>query len=114
MKRCKIHAFLDLSNDLVCNELAAHELLCTMNDSVTYSLNVFECRKYAILLVKECIQDSLNTHSVIRDRHFLYELFLSGSLMLKTSDFHSDSLYETLCKKVIDFFVLHIKKLIFQ
>ena len=114
MKRCKIHTLLDLSNNLVSNELTAYEFFSAVYDPMADSLDILECRKNTMLLVKKCLKDSLNTYSVVCNRHFLYKLFLTGSLMLYTSYFHSDSLYETLCKKIINFFVLHIKKLIFQ
>ena len=114
MKRCEIHAFLDLLNNLVSDELAAHELLCSMNNSVSYCLDIFQCRKDPSLFVEESVNDSLDSDCMILDRHLLYHFLLAGSLMLEAAHFHSDSLYDTLCKKVINFVIFHVEKLVLE
>ena len=102
MKRCEYRAFLELRHNLVGNELAADKLLCTMHYSMTYSLDILESRKYAILLVKEGSKHSLDSHSVVLDRHFLYIFLFSGSLMLDAAYFHTDPLYKSFRKKIIN------------
>ena len=114
VKRRKYRALLELSNYSVSDELAAYELLCTVNYAVTDSLDILECCKHAVFLVKESVDNCLDTDCVVCDRHFLHEFLLSCSLMLKASYFHSDSLNETFCEKVINLVILHIKKLILQ
>ena len=114
MKRCEYRTFFELGNDLVSDELAAYELLRAMNDTVTYSFDIFKSCEDAILLVEESIKNSLDTYGMILDRHFLYKLLLTCCLMLEATDFHSDSLDKTLGEKIINFIALHIKKLILQ
>ena len=114
MERSEYRTFLQLCNYLVCNELAAYEFLCAMHYTMTYSLDVLESREYARLLVKESINNSLDTYCMILDRHLLYNLILADSLMLDASYLHSDSLDKTFGEKIINLIVLHIEKLVLQ
>ena len=114
MKRCEHRAFLKLSHHLVCNELAAYELLSAVNHAMTHSLDIFKSSKNSIFLVKESIHNGSDTYSMVLDRHFLNKFFLSGSLMLQTACFHSDPLDNTFGKEIINLFVLHIKELILE
>ena len=85
-----------------------------MNDSVSNSFNILKSVENAELLVKESIHDCSDTYRMILDRHFLDEFLLSSRLMLETTCFHSDSLDKTLGDEIIDFIILHIKKLILK
>ena len=114
MKWSKVNTFLDLLYHLVSNELTAHELFSTMNNTMTYRLDILECRKDTGLLVKKGIDNCLDTDGMILDRHFLYNLFLTCCLMLEATCFHSDSLDKTFGKKVVHLVILHIKKLILE
>ena len=114
MKRRQVNTLLDLLDHLVCNKLAAHEFLRTMHYTVAHSLDIIQSRKNSCLLIKKRINDSLDTHSVVLDRHFLNNLFLSCRLMLKTADFQTDSLYKTFGEQIINLVALHVKKLILQ
>ena len=114
MKRCEYRTFLELGNYLVRNELAAYELFCTMNNSVTHSLDVLESSKNAEFFIKKSIHDRSDTYCMVLDRHFLYELLLSGRLMLEAACFHSDPLDKTLGKEIINLIILHIKELILE
>ena len=85
-----------------------------MHHAMTYCLDILKCAEHTELLVKKSVEDSLDTYCVVLDRHLLNELFLICSLMLKTSGLHSDSFNDSLCKKIVNFIVLHIEKLILQ
>ena len=85
-----------------------------MNNSVTYSLDVLKSLENSEFLVEESLKDSLDTDSVVLDRHFLYKGFLSCGLMLEASCLHTDSLYNTFGKEIVYLIVLHIKKLILK
>ena len=80
MKRSEYRALLKLSDHLVCDELAAYEFLCSMNNTMAYSLNILESSKNAVFLVKESIHDSSDSYCMILDRHFPHEFLLSGRL----------------------------------
>ena len=114
VKWCEHRALLKLSDDSICYELASDELLCTMNDTVADSLDIFKGRKDTMLLVKKSIDYCLDSDCMIGDRHFLYNLLLACSLMFKATDFHSDSFYQTLCQQIVDFLILHVEKLILE
>ena len=114
MKRSKVHTFLYLLYNFVSDKLAAHKFLCSMYDAMTYCLDILQCRKNAGLLIQKRIYHCLDSHGVVIHRHFLHNLVLPGSLMFDTSYLHADSLDETLGKQIINFFVLHIKKLILE
>ena len=114
MERCEHRAFLKLRDNLVRNQLAAHEILRSMNDTMTYSLDVLKSVEHSVFLVKKSINDSLDTNSVVCYRHFLHKFLLSGRLMLEAAHFHSDSLDETFREQIVNLFVLHIEKLILQ
>ena len=114
MKRSEYRAFLKLSHHLVCYELAADELLRTMNYAMSYSLDILKVSKDSELLVKESINDSLDSDCVVCYRHLLDELFLACRLMLDAAHFHSDPLDETFGEEIIYLIALHIKKLILE
>ena len=114
MQRSKYRALLKLSYNLVCNKLAAYEFLCSVYNSVTYSLDILKCLEDSVFLVKKGIKDSLDTDCVVLDRHFLYKRLLTSCLVLNTTNLHSYPLDNTFGKKIINFVVLHIKKLIFK
>ena len=114
VKRSKYRALLELSHNLVIDELAAHELLRSVDNTMSYSLDVLKCGKHTILLISQCIENFLNTHCMVLDRHLLLELFLTSCLMLQASYLHSDPLNQTLGKKIIHLLTLHIKKLILK
>jgi hypothetical protein len=114
VKRCEDRTLLELGDDLICDELAAHKLLCSMNHTMSYGLNILEGVENTIFLVKKSVDHSLDTYGMVTDRHFLHELFLSGRLMLEAADLHSDSPDKTLGEQIIHLVILHIQKLILQ
>ena len=85
-----------------------------MDNTMSYSLDILKSREDTILFVSQSIEDSLNTDRMILDRHLLLQFLLTRSLMLETSYLHSDPLYQTLGKKIINLLALHIKKLILE
>ena len=114
MKRSEYRTFLKLLHHLVCYELAADEFFRTMHDPVTHSLDILKILKNSDLFVEKSIKHCLDTDCMIFDRHLLLKLLLAVSLMFETSCLHSDPFYDSFCKKVIDLFTLHVKKLILQ
>jgi hypothetical protein len=114
VERREYRALLELRNHLVSDELAAYELLCTMHDTMSYGLDILKSIEHAIFLVKEGIHDRSDGYSMVLDRHFLNERFLSGRLMLEATCFHSDSFDKTLGDEIVDLVALHIKKLILK
>ena len=81
---------------------------------MSHSLDVLESRENTMFFVKESFENSLDADCMVLDRHFLLELFLSCSLMLEASHFHSDPLHKTFGEKIVNLIVLHIKELILK
>ena len=114
MKRSDIAAFFDLGDYIIIYKGTAEKLFSSVNHPVTHSLNILQSGKHSMFLVQKRIKDSLDTYSVVSDRHLCDEFLLSGGLMLDATCFHSNPLDKALGKKIINFITLHIQKLVLE
>ncbi len=107
-------AFLNLSDDLVVNQLAAHELLTAVNHPVSDGLDVPERGNRACLMVQKSVEDEFYALRVVRNGGLHDHLLLARGLMLQTTRLQADSFHKTLCKKAVVIVTDHIQQLVFQ
>ena len=94
--------------------LAAEELLASVYDTVPHGFDVFKGRKHSVFRIQKSVKYDLDTHSMVRNRHFLHIFLFSGCLMLDASGIHTDSFDKAFSHQIEHFITFHIEKLILQ
>ena len=112
MQRGEIAADLDLGDDVLVDDGASREEICTLDDAVTHSFDVVEGGKHSVNRIHEGVKDELHSELVVGDVDFPVHPFLTGGLVCDIAAGKADLLDDTLCKKVVYVVALHVQELV--
>jgi hypothetical protein len=108
----EVAAVFDLLEDVIVDEGASGEEICTLDYTVADGFYVREGFEDAEFRVYEGVHDELHADHVVWDGEVAGEAFLAGGAVLDGALGEADLFYQTFGKKVVHIVALHVKELI--